>query len=758
MNGINSKQAIDPSLLLLNSTHNTHYRDMAIAMQLVRDMIQPTLGPYGNTAMIHDPNRVAGTNSNRDGASVWASFGASKPEGVKSFIRYLSESTDTMVYRVGDGTSSGILTTSYLVSRLSEFASVTNVIDNTRVLDGIAATQIRFVLESVREVVLKRLKSIARKPTTRTELLKDLESVIYTSSGGDLELVDSLMEVWYTVQDEEISRVPNYVISDTPQVGPDRIERVRGYHFDKKPISRWCYNKESSGDVLEAKYSNGRVFVTANEYDNDTHHMMKENLMRLNREGTPIIIIAPTFAESITKRIEQLMIESIRAYQNNPEENAPPHQIIMLRVPNNSPETTAVFRDIAAVACCKIYDRNPGARATMKTDQYTKEITFEGLGRFKDFNARNSYESDTIIVGVDDNPVGDLRINELKSQLEQVENESETNYDNRKIKINEIKNRIMAMTHGIVKIHPGGATYAENTRRRELYDDSMRASEHALKGTLPGGNLATYSLLCRKEIKSQVKNCALNLGFNMDNDYFDVVYGIIKQAFKSSYSALVDRHLVSSGLKVSDETFVKNYLEYLNTDTQHANYPKLDSEKLEMLNGNKTLREYHTKIICLIYDTFKEAIHFQLFKKPDTFGSAAVQVLHILDFFNLDTEEKHVSSECKTIQMFLRNIMNLIGFSATEALVRNDIQSMFNYRHLNVSEYGENQIFNVRTMDFESHENTKIRIPIACEQSIVNTSCGLAATILTSFTNMGMFTTPLSIDEYTNGIVPCPDN
>tara|TARA_Y100001972_G_scaffold40340_1_gene49973 strand:- start:2221 stop:3837 length:1617 start_codon:yes stop_codon:yes gene_type:complete len=166
-----------------------------------------------------------------------------------------------------------------------------------------------------------------------------------------------------------------------------------------------------------------------------------------------------------------------------------------VKAPDFGERRTMILEDMAALTGGTVISKQKG----MKLDK----VTFDMLGNSRGVTI--SKDETTIVDGAGSEENIEVRINEIKDQIEK----AESNYARE-----QLQQRLGKLAGGVAVINVGGHTEAEMNERKDRVDDAVHAVKAAIEeGILPGGG---HALLCASvNIDSDILNKDQKLGYEI---------------------------------------------------------------------------------------------------------------------------------------------------------------------------------------------------------------------------------------------------
>jgi hypothetical protein len=506
-----------------NLTHKTHLQDLKLICSLTRNAIQPTLGPYGTSALVNNPQNPNAVSTTRDGFTTFSGLGVLRPSGPRHIKTYFNEVVSSMVHRVGDGTSTAILTTVAMIENLLPLIKLPN-----GEICGVRANIVANLMRRINDHLQEELPKYADTTKIRNGIL----NVIRTSSNNDPDIIKNLTDAWASTN---FQRTPDIIIGNDPRTGPDVVTHQVGMVIDAIPVNRYMFNTASVGGMRSGEYEEAITYISLREFGNDSDiEYIKDALEKqMNTTNQPILIISTEYTKTFVEWASRILANNRQ--QLNINSKTVPMNFIVLQMNSRTQEETQEFYDAAALAGCKVLVDNYSAFGPDENTLVSVRLSLDSAGMVKTLRVR---DSDTTITAFNPDSIQiKNRIQKLQRELETLE---EPNLDIRRLQETRLHTRIAALTTGIIGIQPGGLTFGDQSHRVALYEDAMLAARAALQGTLPGGSITSARILGNTDTFDALVMDTCN---GTENQFAALVYFIIYISITQPYRTIVDNRV-----------------------------------------------------------------------------------------------------------------------------------------------------------------------------------------------------------------------
>jgi chaperonin GroEL len=297
---------------------------------------------------------------------------------------------------------------------------------------------------------------------------KEVAHVGAISANNDMKIGELLADALQRVGKDGVITVEEGKTTDTV------VEYVDGMQFDKGFVSPYFINNPSEMNctldnalilIYEKKISNIRDLVPILEKSSQT--------------GRPLLIIAEDVdAEALTL----LVVNKLRGTLN----------VCAVKAPGFGDRRKAMLGDIAVLTGGTFISEDLGIQL--------EKLSLEHLGRGKKIVVDKG--NTTIVEGSGDRKAIDLRVSQIRAQLEQTDSE----YDKEKL-----QERLAKLAGGVAVISVGAETEADMKQKKARVEDALHATRAAVEeGILPGGGVALvrcYEAVeaCRDSLKGDEK-------------------------------------------------------------------------------------------------------------------------------------------------------------------------------------------------------------------------------------------------------------
>jgi chaperonin GroEL len=397
----------------------------------VNKAVSVTMGPFGRNVLIEkEHGQVVST---KDGVTVAKTITLEDPiENMAATV--IKQAAQKTVDAAGDGTTTSTVLAHAIASQALEATSYTSV----------NATQVKRGIEEAVKQVVAELKTLSTDITDE----KQIKQIATLSANGDEEIGELVATAIDKVGRDGVVTV------EESRSGETSLEVVEGLQFDRGYKSPYMVTDNNS---MQAILNDALILLFDGRIS--TVKDLLPLLERVSQENKSLLIIA----EDIDgEALSTLIVNKMRGIL----------KVVAVKAPDFGDRRTLILEDIATVTGGTVISPAKG----MKLDRFN----MEWFG-----NARTvtvGKETTTIVDGKGNTEAIDVRIEELKSQIDQ---------SNSPYEVERLQDRLAKMIGGVAIINVGGGTEIEMKERKDRIDDALQATKAALEeGILPGAGIA----------------------------------------------------------------------------------------------------------------------------------------------------------------------------------------------------------------------------------------------------------------------------
>lgn len=488
--------------------------------EIVADVLSKTLGPYGATTFIE--RATSEYKITKDGWNVLKSLKFSNLVE-ENILMLLVNIAHQVVRKVGDGSTSSVVSAHYLLKGMSEVFSKHNIRSKT-LLDK---------LNKASELISERIKSKATQ-INRDGDFSEIYNLAFISTNENEEIARLIQQAYQATGSPSIK----YALSRTTK---NELEIVDGYQFKMSWLDRTFINTDNEAgdyhDVMVALFDHS----LENEYHLD---FILELRKYAAQKGKRILISAPYF--------DTKMHETFAAICNRERADLGTHHFLVARSSLIKNHDFQMYKDLSVLLGGKVITENVvNEYVKSKLPKEERDKTYDpringDVNEYIDIDPSNYVGyAEFISLGkryslfqgfTKTNPNElELAISDAQSKLaaqEELDNELNiTNPDSV-----DLRERVMKLRCKTAIIKAGGSTTLEKGANYDLLEDAVKAAESAYKyGYNLGGNLA-ISIAVEEIMQAYVTG---QPDVRLDNVDFDILKGISK-AFKNVLNTVIN--------------------------------------------------------------------------------------------------------------------------------------------------------------------------------------------------------------------------
>jgi chaperonin GroL len=462
---------------------------LEIGVNALADAVKVTLGPKGRNAVIE---KLTGAPTiTNDGVTIareiqlrdpFANMGA-------QLVKEVAMKTDGVA---GDGTTTATVLAQALVR------------EGLRAVDGGANPM------QVKRGIEKAVQAVVQVLADRSVTMggpSDLRHVALLSANNDPEIGEVIATALDRVGESGVVTVEEW-----PQFGMD-VSFVDGVEFDHGYISAYFVTDK---DRMEAVAENPYVLLT-NEKITSVQTLMPL-LEQVQRARRPLVILAenvdgPALSMLVTNHVHDTF------------------QSVVVRAPGFGHRRIAELEDFATVLGGSVISSASGV--SLET------VRLEHLGQAQKVVVTEN--STTLVGGAGDARDAELRVQQLKRELERAENEHDQD---------SLTLRIARLTGRVAVIRVGAATNVELREKQHRLEDSLQATRAALQeGVVAGGGVSLLQAqadldqleftgdaavgrdIVRRALEEPLRWIAINAGYDGDEVVKRVAEAPLGQGF-----------------------------------------------------------------------------------------------------------------------------------------------------------------------------------------------------------------------------------
>ena len=397
------------------------------------DSVKVTLGPKGRNVVLGRSNQYAIT---KDGVSVAREVFLKDP--VENLgAQMVKQVASNVAMEAGDGTTTAtVLAQSILNKGIKLIES------------GFDPMELKKGIDEATQIVKQYLTSTS----VDVDNIEQIRNVATISANGDSTIGNIIADAMDVVGFDGVITIEDSKTHDTS------MEVVEGMQFTSGYLSPYFINHM---DKLEVGFDNPFILIYSGKIKG-----LKGLINVLDYTASkkrPLLIIA-----------DQLEGDALQALIMNKVNGS--LEVAAVRSPGFGEHKISQLKDIAAVTGALFLSEEAGQDISNINPEAVEDI----LGSCEKITV--TYESTIIVNGDSEEGEVEKRINEIKSQMDFKENESEKML---------LKERLAKLEGGVAILKIGAYSEVELKEKKDRLDDALSATRAAIEeGILPGGGIA----------------------------------------------------------------------------------------------------------------------------------------------------------------------------------------------------------------------------------------------------------------------------
>lgn len=533
-----------------NITFNQDSREsLKRGVDALANAVKVTLGPKGRNVIIG--KKWGSPHITKDGVSVAKEIELKDP--VENMgAQLLKEVAQKTADIAGDGTTTAtVLAQSIITNGLKNLAA------------GADPMSLKRGIEKAVDRVVENLKSQSKQVSNNDEI----KAVATISANNDSEIGSLIAKAMETVGNSGVITVEEARGIET------ELKVVEGMQFDKGYISPFFV---TNPDTMECVFDNPYILITDKKISS-----MKDILPILEKTvqtSRPLLIISE---DMDSEALATLVVNKMRAGL----------RVAAVKAPAFGDRRKEVLEDIAILTGGVYISEDRGHK--IENAELNQMGSCEKVTIGKD--------TTTIIGGSGKKSDIELRVNQIKSQIEKVTSD----YDKEKL-----QERMASLSGGVGVIYVGASTETEMKEKKDRIDDALHATRAAVEeGIVPGGGTAyiraiesiseldlhgdemTGANIIKKSLEEPLRQIVQNAG---DNEWSIIINGVKNGKDDYGYNARKGEfeNLLKSGVidptkvtRVALQNAASIASMFLTTECVIAEIPEDDKTKQPDMGG-----------------------------------------------------------------------------------------------------------------------------------------------------------------------------
>lgn len=416
------------------------------------DSVKVTLGPKGRNVILGRKNQYAIT---KDGVSVAREVFLKDP--VENLgAQMVKQVASNVANEAGDGTTTATVLAQAILNKGIKLIE-----------SGHDPMALKRGIDQMTEIIKDYLESTSVK----VDDIEQIRNVATISANGDSTIGNIIADAMQVVGFDGVITIEDSKTHETS------MEVVEGMQFGSGYISPYFINQL---DKMEVNFNNPYILIYSGKIKG-----LKGLINVLDYTASkkrPLLIIA-----------DQIEGDALQALIMNRMNGS--LEVAAVRSPGFGEHKVNQLKDIAAVTGAHFLSEELGHEISNINPEAVEDV----LGSCEKITITS--ENTVIVNGNSQEGAVELRINELKSQIEFRENESEKML---------LKERLSKLEGGVAILKIGAYSEVELKEKKDRLDDALAATRAAIEeGILPGGGVALLNASIK--IQKKISNLEISL-------------------------------------------------------------------------------------------------------------------------------------------------------------------------------------------------------------------------------------------------------
>lgn len=476
--------------------------------KLAANIVKKTLGPYAHTTIIDDGDFTYPT---KDGWTILNRIRFQDPTH-NSIFAMLKNISLRIVDKVGDGTTTAMVTADHFLDIVTEQLAPGGELDGYRQVDIVEA------LNSARDKTIDILKKMAIKIPSKEEgntTFQEIYDVAYISSNGNENLAKIMQQIYQKTGN------PN-VLVDMAGGMETTFEIQEGYRLDVNTVMQDRYVNTSEG-YYDTGLSDMPMLTVV--FDHNVTYAMHARfiealLMTAHQRHARLMLMAPHFDDLISSAINTRIQEAIKQ-----SSGAIPGVMLVIIPELIRAAQKAAIHDFCVLAGIEMTDSTKiKIFNTMRRNQDLDEkdqahIPEENLPEYHFGTAQEIVDSCIYRIGQciigkhfltlkeckRDNPLYKATLAQVMESYEAAKKRAANSSTTMLRDLLESEQRLNRLSGALGVIHVGGVSELERHCNKDIVDDTFLACRSAFEsGVVPGLNMATIMALIELSESSEI--------------------------------------------------------------------------------------------------------------------------------------------------------------------------------------------------------------------------------------------------------------
>ena len=517
--------------------------------------VEETAGPAGTPVMTIGENDKG--YPTKDGYNVLKRVKVMR-QPAQVALDLLRNAIQTVHYQVGDGTTTAILFTESLSSHMQEMW------ENHEVIKRIPPVAKRAVNAVIAEYLAKRV--LSNPLTTSTISGETLVQLALTSADGNFEIGQPAAKAALEASATRVgnSSSPILIQAGSPRSPVVNRKDVLGFRLPYPLADSSLY--PASGGIPKHNTSAGSCLITSGSFSSRHIPLLQKALNEGMQRRETIAFVASDFTEDF--------LQVVRAsYQKADVEK----NLVLISHPIKTPERLARLEDLAVYLGTTIVTEDVLNNLVTSLPSNDEEEKNRLLNKFYNeyftgiFGSVSATSDESVFLGTESAKV---RAEKRIEELNKFDNDSLT--EDAKADLEERKRRLMGIQ---IRLTAGGQTLANISANTDSLEDSVRATESAIKfGLTEPLLMQPYRILMNDVVNNTPEFQELKENF-ADGEKGEILFDASVDCFLTALRETQDVIYTNCGVD-GDETRKKSLEDNATYDLRAAEWSPLEERKV----------------------------------------------------------------------------------------------------------------------------------------------------------------------------------
>jgi len=512
---------IRPVFMINVAEETTTLNKIRATMQIISKVLRGTLGPYGSTTIVQDPEHRHLLT--KDGYDLMNRI-IIDDEVARTILDILRNISGTQVSTVGDGSTSAVVVAASLYETLTSKDVKENLFDANEISSKDLVDVLNFLADELEKIVKEKALPISSD-------LHELDKIAAIAANNDKETGKLVADIYRKVG--KFGFITTDVVETTEH---DKIEYREGIHWRRSYIDDcFVYGKPSKKVVHDNPY----VFLTTKFFTQSDLPLLADIIGKAAKDDRELLIVCNGADEDV-----RTFFKKNRTKHLNPTKNTPELVFTVVDIDQVTNTGKSTLIDLSLLCGCDIFD--PGLNALHSHPFYiANEQSFIG------------HASKVIVTEKETQVLSDLELlseeriamkNEheesLKSQIDELYAKVDRSMDEENL-LYHLKNEYNILLGNSAIFHVGGRTLTERMSRERLIEDAILACKSALNNGYTYGCNLVVPITIFENKDALAKKLIDKFTYIKNENFFTSFLEILEDAFFNSYLSV----LQNAGIK-----------------------------------------------------------------------------------------------------------------------------------------------------------------------------------------------------------------